>query len=263
MPPAALKTLCLPVSHRLFVRLSPLPSTDSNMRLSVFISLFTCCGSFAFRTNIPLLSSTSAFSRYASRCSASSSSSNNPATSASSFHDHFEKGRRAEKKGKLASAREHFLRALIHKWAVQKEFVGAVEFRLASVQAERGDAEEAVDLYRLSMDHWPELATCCDAQNCLGLALEEAGCTGDALQAYSAAISCEPWRPEVRKREGSSSHIRVHKSTAQMQPLVGPDILIDLICLPDDFFFFQTTAAWEPGQCAMGTRRNRSSRKGA
>jgi tetratricopeptide (TPR) repeat protein len=109
-----------------------------------------------------------------------------------------EKGQQAERVGKLDSAREHFLRAMLHRAAVGQEWVGQCEFQLANIQAERGDAASAVDLYKSSFDTWPELRECCDAHNNLGLALEECDRANEALEAYSAAISCEPWRCEPR-----------------------------------------------------------------
>jgi tetratricopeptide (TPR) repeat protein len=122
--------------------------------------------------------------RVSAGCRMSASSS--PSPSAETFFKHREKGRVAELSGRLDVAREHFLRALQHQKAV------------GNVQAERGEAEEAVRLYRSSFETWPELAEQCDAQNNLGLALEQCKRSNEALEAYSAAISSEPWRPEPR-----------------------------------------------------------------
>ena len=49
-----------------------------------------------------------------------------------------------------------------------------------------------------------------------------------------------------------------------MQPLVGPDILIDLICIPDDFFFSKpqphgnlANVLWELGEIAAAEKELR------
>jgi tetratricopeptide (TPR) repeat protein len=134
--------------------------------------------------------------RVSAGCRMSASSS--PSPSAETFFKHREKGRVAELSGRLDVAREHFLRALQHQKAVGNIPLASLLFQLANVQAERGEAEEAVRLYRSSFETWPELAEQCDAQNNLGLALEQCKRSNEALEAYSAAISSEPWRPEPR-----------------------------------------------------------------